>query len=677
MRPSRIVPLLVAALLVLVGGSGLAEVVAPGVARAVAASAPSPPAAVPVPTAQDAPVGTPDVVVLGVAGLRWSDVGPHTPTLAALAERGAVGVLSVKARPAVSCPADGWLTLGAGARAEAFREADAEEDDGCPLSLAPLDEQVRRNAATPDGAVVGALRDALPVPLTAFGGGARLALGLPPLRAIPAPPPLRDGVRVVELGAVPSDDTAGAGARQVDALLAAELAALPASTDVLVVGLSETQRDEGARLHLAIGAGPSFPHGALRSASTRRAPYVQLVDVAPTVLDLLDQDVPEEMDGQPWQVVPDAPTVEQLVDLEVRALAGKRATVPFYVVVVAALLVLLAVLWTRPAAARVVALAATAAPGASYVAQLVPWWRSPLPLLTLLGVVAVLSVAVAVAAARTGRSVAAVCGLTAAVLVVDLLAGAPLQMDAVAGYSPLVAGRFAGLGNVAFGVYGTSFLLLAASLAAGRLPGRAARVVAALGAVAVVVVGAPGWGSDVGGVLALLPAFVVLGLLVTGAPVSLVRLLLAGLAAALVVGAFALLDLARPAGERTHLGRFAAELADGTAGDLLERKASAVFGLLFSSPVTAALPLVVVAAVWLVLRPPPPLRRAFDDEPALRHGLVAVGVLSLVGFLVNDSGAAVPALAVLVAAPATIAVVLAPRRPAAGVAHAEKERASL
>jgi len=29
-------------------------------------------------------------------------------------------------------------------------------------------------------------------------------------------------------------------------------------------------------------------------------------------------------------------------------------------------------------------------------------------------------------------------------MVVDLLAGAPLQMDAVAGYSPLVAGRFAG-----------------------------------------------------------------------------------------------------------------------------------------------------------------------------------------------------------------------------------------
>ena len=124
-----------------------------------------------------------------------------------------------------------------------------------------------------------------------------------------------------------------------------------------------------------------------------------------------------------------------------------------------------------------------------------------------------------------------------------------------------------------------------------------------------------------------------------------------------MVAAFALLDLARPAADRTHLGRFAADLRNGTAGELLERKASAVFALLLTSPVTAALPLVVAAAVWLVLRPPPALHRAFEDAPGLRHGVTAVGLLSLLGFLVNDSGAAVPALALLVAVPAVLAVV--------------------
>ena len=42
--------------------------------------------------------------------------------------------------------------------------------------------------------------------------------------------------------------------------------------------------------------------------------------------------------------------------------------------------------------------------------------------------------------------------------------------------------------------------------------------------------------------------------------------------------------------------------------------------------------------------------------PALAHRPAAVGLASLVGFAVNDSGAAVPALALLVAVPATVAV---------------------
>ena len=582
------------------------------------------------------------VIVVGVAGLRWDDIGPSTPALLRLARSGAVGVLSVKARPAVSCPADGWLTLGAGARAEAFTTARAP----CGASLALDTGDAPRNDDTADGARVGALTDALDGGVVTSGAGAELALGTP------AAAPLGARVTVVDAGVLDEDDR-DTGLRAADRAVAEALHRRPPDADLLVVGVSEGAGGDTAHLHVAMATGPSFPRGALRSASTRRAPYVQLVDVAPTVLDRLGLPVPDVMDGQPWQVVGTAPPVSALADLDDRATTAKRVTVPFYVVLVAVLLALPAALRARPSAARAVALAGTAAPAASYLAQLVPWWRSPLPLLALLSVVAVL----AASAALVLRRVGAVCAFTVVVLVTDLLAGAPLQMDSVAGYSPLVAGRFAGLGNVAFGVYGTAWLLLAASLAQGRTRRGAGLRVAAAGCVAVVVAGAPPWGSDVGGVLALLPSFVVLGLLVTGRRVSVPRLLVAGLAAGLVVGVFALLDLARPAQDRTHLGRFAADVRDGAAGELLERKASAVFALLFSSPVTAALPLVVAAAVWLVLRPPAPLRRAFADAPALRPGLTAVGVLSLLGFALNDSGAAVPALALLVAVPATLAVV--------------------
>ena len=59
------------------------------------------------------------VVVVGISGLRWSDVSQAgTPTLWRLAEAGSVGSLVDYAVKPLTCPADAWLTLNAGARAQ-------------------------------------------------------------------------------------------------------------------------------------------------------------------------------------------------------------------------------------------------------------------------------------------------------------------------------------------------------------------------------------------------------------------------------------------------------------------------------------------------------------------------------------------------------------------------------
>jgi len=608
---------------------------------------------------QPAADARPDVLVVGVAGLRWDDLGAGTPVLDRLAREGAVGALSVKSLPALTCRGDGWLTLGAGARAEHAGRPDAACGDDLPTDL---ERQAERNAASRDGAVVGALGRALGGRLAVEGSGARLVATDRTGSGGRAP------VTLLDAGTLPTGPARAAAVRAVDSALGQALDVRTAAPDVIVVGLAESAGSDEPSLHVALASGPSFPEGALRSASTRRSPYVQLIDVAPTVLDLLDRPVPEAMDGQPWQVTGDAPTVDQLVDLDRRATAQREATVPFFVAAYASVLVLLALaLWRRrERAAEAVALAGTAVLGASYLAGLVPWWRAGVPVLALLAIVAAISAGVAAVALRLTRPAAGpagpagiVCGFVAVVLVADLVTGARLQLDTVAGYSSLVAGRFAGLGNVAFGVLAASSVLAAAALV---------RSLPALAAVAVVVVaadGAPPWGSDVGGVLALVPAFVLLAMLRTGRRVSLARLALAGLAGAAVVTGFALLDLSRPEQDRTHLGRFAEDLLDGTAGVLLARKASAVLDLLFANAVTAALPLLVAALGYLVARPPEPLRHAFALSPQWRHGLLALGLACLIGFAANDSGAAVPALAVCVALPATLAVVLRARRSSA------------
>jgi hypothetical protein len=65
-----------------------------------------------------APSAASHVVLVGIGGLRWGDVSPTTtPALWRLAGRGSVGSLVVGGIHPRTCPADGWVTLNAAARA--------------------------------------------------------------------------------------------------------------------------------------------------------------------------------------------------------------------------------------------------------------------------------------------------------------------------------------------------------------------------------------------------------------------------------------------------------------------------------------------------------------------------------------------------------------------------------
>ena len=594
-----------------------------------------------------APVGT--VVVVAVPGLRWSDVDPSTtPALARLTSVGAIGALSVKAGPDVSCAADGLLTLLAGGRATAY---------GAPCGSSPTDPVAvaRRNLASREQADVRVL-----VRAVTAGGGCLATTG--PLSGLvgSGPSGAGTGSRPCVLTVRTTGPVGGTGADRrgaahaVDVVVAEADAARPTGSTMLVLGTSEAPGDRVAHLHVALAVGPGLDHGTLTSASTRRLGYVQLIDVTPTVLATLGLPVPRDLPGQPFTVHGSALSTATLVDLDDRAVAQKRVTVPFFVVTIAGSLLLLCRRRWRPRAALV----AAGLPAGSFLAGVAPWWSSGVPLLALLVTSTLFALLLALVGERfPGRfgPAGAVCAATVLVLAGDLVTGAHLQITSPAGYSPLVAGRFAGIGNVAFGVYAAAGLLATAWLARGRLV-----VVAGCGLVLVAVDGAPPWGSDVGGVLALLPALVLLGLLVSGRRVSVVRLGLAGVAGAVVVTVLALADHARGPAAQTHLGRFVTQVQDGTAGTVLRRKADAVFGLLFHSPVTALLPVVVVAAAYLLVRPPPPLAASFARVPELRHGLVALGLACALGFALNDSGAAVPALALLVALPVATAVTVRP-----------------
>jgi hypothetical protein len=231
------------------------------------------------------------------------------------------------------------------------------------------------------------------------------------------------------------------------------------------------------------------------------------------------------------------------------------------------------------------------------------------------------------------------------------------------GMNPVVAGRFYGFGNPAFAVFVTGALLTAISLADWQVqlgrPQRAALLVALVGLAATIVDGTPGFGSDFGGPPAVIPAFAVLALMVAGVKVSWRRALLIAGATIAVIVALSVLDWLRGPGNRTHLGRFVQTVIDGGAWPVVRRKADQNIKILFTSWLTALLPIAVAFVVLVLARPVAvgmrPLQLAYDRSPVLRHGIVAFGVLMLLAAGLNDSGLAIPAVGAMVAIPLLIA----------------------
>jgi hypothetical protein len=325
---------------------------------------------------------------------------------------------------------------------------------------------------------------------------------------------------------------------------------------------------------------------------------------------------------------------------------------------------------------RGLAVATAALPISTYLAGLVPWERSASPVPALVGSVSAAVVVVTAIAllgpwrrSRLGPALA-VLVITVGTLFADVLTGSTLELNGLLGYDAVVAGRFTGYGNLTFGLMSVSALSVTAALAtlSGRRAGPArARLVTAgtvlvLGFFTVAVIGAPGLGRDFGGVLAALPGFLLLAMLLARVRVTVVRLVAIMGAAVVAVGTVAVLDWMRPAADRSHLGRFVEQVITGEAWTVISRKGEANLDILLRSPLAWMLPVAIVAAVWLV-RPGGLLRSGPGDEvggPAglsveqvfvVRSVLLAALLSLALGAAVNDSGVALPATAAALLVP--------------------------
>jgi hypothetical protein len=429
-------------------------------------------------------------------------------------------------------------------------------------------------------------------------------------------------------------------------------AALPEDWRLIVAGVSDAYAPSS--LHPVIYAGHGVAPGDLTSATTGRDGYVQLVDLTATALAAVGADLPATVSGAPVTVLPDADhtsagAVAEGIDETAAAAAVAGVGWPFYAILSAlGTVAVAAAVWllTGPdrarGLARTVCIAVAAIPVAGVAAGIPPWWRTDQPVLAFWALIAAGTVILTVAASlpwtRHGaRPALLVAGTAAALISVDQVSGATWPLHTPMGYTAQAGARFIGLGNYAFSVFAAAVILLVAFTPwRGR-----ARVwgPVAIGVCAVVIVGAPTLGRDMGGTLTLVAAGILCCLKLWGRRLSLSAVALAGGTAVAVFAIGGILDYLRPQEDQTHLGRFVGAVLDGSATVILIRKADASLGTI-GRPLTWVALAALIAAIYLWRRRGP--IRSTETGAAV-IGLTAVAVI---GALVNDSGIAIPAFTV-------------------------------
>lgn len=477
--------------------------------------------------------------------------------------------------------------------------------------------------------------------------------------------------------------------QQFDTLVGKMLAKVdPAHDAVLLLGPSQTTGPR--RLEIAALRTPGLEPGLMKSAWTRKSGFVAIVDVAPTILDELGIARPPAMEGRPFERGRqgggdvDART-HWLIDTnaasQFRDTMIPQVTTWFVILQVALTLgAIVAFLYFGKRALIAVELAALTLLGflpATFLAGLLPFHTWPVAAYWafLFGVGGIIALVAWLLTNRAGiTTLIVVLSVMVGLIIIDVVTGQHLQFNTTMGYSPTNAGRFAGLGNLAYAQLAAGALLLAGLIAhyvGGR---RGAWIGIALLVVAIVVDGAPMFGSDVGGVLSMPPAFAVAAVMLLGWQFRWRILAWGALGTLVLLVIFTALDMTRPLPQRTHLGRLV-ENGDksglGAVWTVILRKIDENTAVLFSSVWTIMLPLVLVALGYLIYRAPGRLRGIRERVPPLGPALAGVAIVAVLGFALNDSGIAIPGVMLGVLTPVLIVVTVRGER-AVPVRHARR-----
>jgi hypothetical protein len=461
-------------------------------------------ASVSLPPAAAAPPARPVVLVL-VDGLSWNAVESEPGLERAFLDGAAATLSVVQGTTPPRDPRFGYVFLGAGSR----------------VDTRFLPEDLAADPSRIPGAFDGAAGTVRPGSL----GDALEGAGLQAASA-------GDGARLVVMtsdGEVPrgygnESPIAGLEAALQDG---ADFVAVDAENPAQAAELVEAAREREATVAIVSPNGPpEAPNltpfalvrsgaggGLLYSPATRTEGLLTNADVAPTLLGVLGARIPPEMSGRAAEVRPGGTESAELLQRRLWFVEDSGFRVWAVVGVLWALALAVGVLRRDRRGASWAILVLAALPAGALLAAAVPvtsvLFAGVLTALFAGGITALcwrLSDSYAGALARVALA-------TAALVILDAAAGGPLERFSTLGYNPATGTRFYGVGNEYAAAVAGCLTMGLGILAYRRRP--PAATLALAGAVAVLALGLPTMGADVGGSAVLGLAF--------GATLGLVR----------------------------------------------------------------------------------------------------------------------------------------------------------
>lgn len=645
------------------------------------------------------------VVLVLLDKITWQDISDADPSyLRSLAGKGAAGLLVNRtAIPETTSPR-AYLTIGAGARADAGTAASKPMSPATFAALKSLNDSGLYRARV--GYLGGALRKA-GVAVAAFGNADALdsegrrrfgrEAGLVGLGQDGEPAGgdssaidfagsgtdyaglYRAVLRRMRIGGLIVIETGDsrranlAGRSTDDAIVAADTflrrvtGSLDLSKDLLIVATPSPPLDRFgkpvANVTPVMLVGKGISAGLATSSSTRRPGIVTLADITASITDFYGLSPGPRSTGRPVYGEPGDASFANLAEQTAVYRLNYRLAAPIIVaygwveglLLIAGCLVVmygdrLSGVFKRTLMFLLVwALSMSVA---IFAAPLLPWSLGSAAG-TVLAIVflatALAGVAWRVGSGDASRTLLTVAGVATVFLTVDVLSGAPAANKSVLGYIVILAGRFYGIGNHQVSVLVPAAIISSAIWFERRDGdrGRYLPILAVFFAFIVFLIGYGGLGANTGGIIMAVPAFTWTYLTLSGRLRAVGKIVWASLFTAVVLAALALTD-AFLSGQSSHLGVTTRRLITGGSSFLVRvvsRKALlglAVFTFTYWSYLLIAV--LVAALSWYLSAGRKPgswlIWRHWASRAMIGGGMIA----AVVGTVANDSGIAIMAV---------------------------------